>query len=161
MTTRTKQASSTPPRILIRTFWTVHRAVYRLSGGRLGTWRPKSGKRFGVMGLTTTGRRSGEPRQVMVGYFTDGPNLVTLAMNGWADTPPAWWLNLEANPKATVTLSDGPRTVVVRQAEGPERDRLVARFEEFPGWGDDLETRREQRKSATPVVVFETQEAGR
>ncbi len=160
MTTRT-QAPTSPPRILIRTFWSLHRAVYRLSGGRLGTWRPKSGKRFGVMGLTTTGRRSGEPRQVMVGYFTDGPNVVTLAMNGWADTPPAWWLNLEANPVATVTLPDGPRTVIARVAVGEERDRLWTRFEEFPGWGDDLDTRTQQRTSATPVVVFETKETGR
>ena len=44
------------------------------------------------MGLRTTGRRTGAPHLVMVGYVENGPNLVTLAMNGWADTQPAWRL---------------------------------------------------------------------
>ena len=38
----------------------------------------------------------------MVGYFEDGPNLVTMAMNGWADGEPAWWLNLQAHPEVSV-----------------------------------------------------------
>lgn len=58
------------------------------------------------MRLTTTGRRSGKERTVIVGYLEDGTNLVTMAMNGWDEGHPAWWLNLEANPEATVRLAD-------------------------------------------------------
>jgi F420H(2)-dependent quinone reductase len=42
------------------------------------------------MRLHTVGRRTGRTRAVIVGYFEDGPNLVTMAMNGWADAEPAW-----------------------------------------------------------------------
>ena len=49
-------------------------------------------------------------------------------MNGWADPEPAWWLNLQAHPEATVELPDGPRAVTARAAVGEERDRLWARF---------------------------------
>ena len=49
------------------------------------------------MRLTTIGRRSGRTRAVIVGYFEDGTNLVTMAMNGWRSAEPAWWLNLQAH----------------------------------------------------------------
>ena len=90
-----------------------------------------------MMRLTTVGRRSGQPRVAIVGYYEDGPNLVTLAMNGWAEAEPAWWLNLQAQPDTTVELKDGPRAVRGRAADGEERDRLWASFRDYPGWGDD------------------------
>lgn len=46
---------------------------------------------------------------MIIAYVEDGANLVTLAMNGWADAEPAWWLNLQARPEASVTLVDGRR----------------------------------------------------
>ena len=42
----------------------------------------------------------------MLGYNEDGPNLVALAVNAWADAEPAWWLNLQAHPDAIVELKD-------------------------------------------------------
>ena len=56
------------------------------------------------MRVTTTGRRSGQPRSVILAYLDDGPNLVTMAMNGWDPAEPNWWLNLQADPYATVQL---------------------------------------------------------
>src|SRR5215213_10893210 len=47
-----------PPRWLIRLAWSVHRGLYRVTGGRVGLWRPR-GKRWGTLRLTTTGRRTG------------------------------------------------------------------------------------------------------
>jgi deazaflavin-dependent oxidoreductase (nitroreductase family) len=71
-----------------------------------------------MMRLTTIGRRTGQERSVILGYFEDGPNLVTLAMSGWADGEPAWWLNLQAHPETSVDLIDGRRMVRGRAAEG-------------------------------------------
>jgi hypothetical protein len=63
--------------------------LYRITGDRLGLRRAKV-NRYGMMRVTTTGRRTGQERRVIFGYFEDGPNLVTMAMNGWADDDPAW-----------------------------------------------------------------------
>ena len=106
------------------------------------------------MRLTTIGRRSGKERSAILGYYEDGPNLVTLAMNGWADPEPAWWLNLQAHPDATVELKDGVRPVRGRAAQGDERDRLWAGWREMEPKGsvDGYATR---RPSGTAVVILE------
>ena len=111
MTTETGRSDPRlPPRWFVRAAWLVHRAIYRLTARRLGLWRPRPG-RWGTLRLTTVGRRSGARRQAILGYYEDGPNLVTLAMNGWAAPEPAWWLNLQAHPDATIELADGTRPV--------------------------------------------------
>jgi hypothetical protein len=96
-----------PPRWFIKSAWHVHRRIVRASRGRKGLWRPRPGK-WGAPRLTTTGRRRGERRSVIVGYYEDGPNLVTMAMNGRGAAEPAWWLNLQADPQAGVELAGGP-----------------------------------------------------
>ncbi len=140
-----------PPRWFIRAAWSIHRALYRLSGGRIGLWRPEPQK-WGTMRLTTTGRRTGQDRSVILGYFEDGPNVITMAMNGWADDEPAWWLNLQANPVAELALTDGRRTVKGRAAEGDERERLWKRWLEFDSRLDDLAGLRSRE---TAVVILE------
>ena len=69
-----QQAPWLPPRWFIRGFWFVHRALYRVTGGRVGLWRAK-GNRYGTMRLTTIGRRSGQERSVILGYFEDGKKI--------------------------------------------------------------------------------------
>ena len=155
MTAQPAPAQKLLPRPLIRIFWMVHRALYRLSAGRLGLSEARAGARFGMMRLTTVGRRSGHRRSTIIGYYPDNQNLVTLAMNGWADAEPAWWLNLQARPETTVDLSDGPRHVRARAATGAERERLWATFREYPGWGDDIDALSARRPRETAVVVFE------
>lgn len=112
---------------------------------------------FGMLRLRTVGRRSGQSRIAIIGYIEDGANLVTLAMNGWAETDPAWWLNLQARPDATVELKDGPRAIHARAAEGAERERLWARWcvlsDSYDGWAA-------RRSCPTAVVVLEPR-AGR
>ena len=66
--------------------------------------RRQTPEQWGMMRLKTVGRRSGSERHAILGYFEDGPNLVTMAMNGWGEAEPAWWLNLQANPDTTVEL---------------------------------------------------------
>jgi deazaflavin-dependent oxidoreductase (nitroreductase family) len=155
MTAASGAVAKTPPRIVVRTFWVLHRAAYRVSRGRIGLSRPEAGGRFGMLRLDTVGRRTGQRRLTMVGYYEDGKNLVTLAMNGWADAEPAWWLNLQAQPDTTVHLPDGPRDVRARAATGEERKRLWAQFRDYPGWGDDIDALAARRSIETAVVVFE------
>jgi deazaflavin-dependent oxidoreductase (nitroreductase family) len=147
-----ERTATIPPRAFVRIAWVLHRALLRLSGGRIGLTRPKPGEKFGMLRLTTVGRRSGQPRVAIVGYLEDGPNLVTLAMNGWAEAEPAWWLNLQAQPDTVVDLKDGPRPVRGRAAEGEERDRLWARWREL---GDDYDGWAAMRSGKTAVVVLE------
>jgi deazaflavin-dependent oxidoreductase (nitroreductase family) len=105
-----------------------------------------------MMHLTTTGRRTGQERGAIVGYFEDGPNLVTLAMNGWAEAEPAWRLNLQAHPEASVEVADGRRTVRGRAAAGEERERLWARWQEIDA---NMDAYAERRPGETAVVILE------
>jgi len=150
------QATSRPPRVpprwFVHTAWRVHRALYRLSGGRF-LWTTSNKRGWGALRLTTIGRKSGLERSVIIGYLEDGPNLVALAMNGWDEGHPAWWLNLEAHPDAVVRLAGEPaRPVRARATAGEERDRLWQRWESVDPNFDAYAGR---RSTETPVVVLE------
>jgi deazaflavin-dependent oxidoreductase (nitroreductase family) len=145
-----------PPRWFVRLAWHTHRGLYRATRGRIGLWRPK-GTRWGTLRLTVTGRRTGRPRSVIVGYFEDGSNFVTLAMNGWGKEEPAWWLNLQAHPDATVDLKDGPMLVRAHQASGEERIRLWDRWRQIT---PKLDAYAALRPSETAVVVLEPHPGG-
>ncbi|MEV4497872.1 nitroreductase/quinone reductase family protein [Micromonospora arborensis] len=140
-----------PPRWFIRLAWSVHRGLYRVSGSRVGLWQPRA-NRWGTLRLTTTGRRTGQQRSVIVAYFEDGPNLVTVAMNGWGEGQPAWWLNLQANPDASVDVVGGPRLVRGRAATDDERLRLWPRWSEADA---NFDAHAARRSSETTVVVLE------
>jgi F420H(2)-dependent quinone reductase len=145
-----------PPRWFVVAAWHVHRWLFRVSRGRRWLWPPRPGK-WGALRLTTTGRRSGEPRSVIVGYYEDGSNLVTMAMNGWGAAEPAWWLNLQAEPEAVVQLAGGAsREVVGRAAEGEERDVLWQRWRELD---EKLDSYASRRPRETAVVILEPRAA--
>ena len=145
-----------PPRWVIQLFWRAHRRIVRTSDGGRGLWLPRPGK-WGALRLTTTGRRSREPRSVILGYYEDGPNLVSMAMNGWGAAEPAWWLNLRADPQAIVQLAGGiRREVVARAAAGEERERLWQRWRELD---DNLDGYAARRPRETAVVIFEPRES--
>jgi deazaflavin-dependent oxidoreductase (nitroreductase family) len=145
-----------PPRWFIRVAWAVHRAMYRVTGGRRGL-RPSTPERYGVMRLHTQGRRSGKRRMALLGYFEDGPNVYTLAMNGWGEPEPAWWLNLQAQPDATIELPDGPRDIRAHEATGDERARLWAAMAAIQ---PSLDAYAARRPGETAVVVFEPRGGG-
>jgi deazaflavin-dependent oxidoreductase (nitroreductase family) len=142
-----EQVGKVPPRWFVRTAWVAHRAIVRLTGGRVGFWKATDEK-WGTLRLRTVGRKTGKERIAILGYYGDGPNLVTLAMNGWSPGEPAWWLNLQANPDVTVELVDGARAVHARAATGDERTRLWARFR-------DADSYAALRPTETAVVVLE------
>jgi deazaflavin-dependent oxidoreductase (nitroreductase family) len=154
-TTRTSGKGRLPPRWFIVAFWHVHRRLVRATKGRKGLWLPRPGK-WGALRLTTKGRRSGEPRSVILGYYEDGPNLVSMAMNGWGPAEPAWWLNLQAEPRAVVELAGRTRREVRgRSAAGDERERLWQRWRELDKHLDAYATRRPHE---TAVVILEPRE---
>lgn len=141
------------PRWLVRAIWLGHRRLYALTGGRFGLRQP-SESRWGMLRITTTGRRTGKSRIAILGYIDDGPNLVTPAMNGWADPEPAWWLNLQAHPDATVELPDAVRDVTARAAVGDERTRLWARLVDL-GTAAYTDANAALRSRETAIVVLE------
>jgi len=141
------------PRWLVRTIWILHRAAYSVTGGRFGL-RPPIGAQWGMLRLTSVGRRTGKTRVAILGYLVDGPNLVVPAMNGWADPEPAWWLNLQADPDATVELPGDRRDVTARAAVGDERDRLWTRFLDL-GSSAYTDASAALRSRETAIVVLE------
>jgi F420H(2)-dependent quinone reductase len=140
-----------PPRWVVRLAWVVHRAIYRVTGGRRGL-APATPSDWGTMRVLTVGRRSGAERPVILGYFEDGDDLVTMAMNGWADPEPAWWLNLQAQPNVTVELKGATRAVHARAAGAEERPRLWARWSEY---NKNLDAHAARRSRQTAVVILE------
>lgn len=140
-----------PPRWFVKSAWYTHRGLFKLTRGKAGLWRPKPG-RWGALRLTTVGRRSGKERSVILGYFEDGANLVTMAMNGWSPGEPAWWLNLQARPEAGVEVKGDAFPIRGRAAVGEERARLWARWREIDKNLDEYAARRD---TETAVVVLE------
>lgn len=145
-----------PPRWFIRAAWRIHKTLYRWSGGRFGLRNPRP-DRYGLGYLTTIGRRSGVERSVMIGYIEEGDAVVTMAMNGWGAPEPAWWLNLQAQPEAELTVAGGRTIPVVgRRATGEERDRLWNRWRQLDEGLDGFAAR---RPAETAVVVLDRRHA--
>ncbi len=151
--TEVSKPASLPPRFVIRAAWVIHRAIYSVTRGRIGL-RPPTEKTWGMMRLTTVGRRSGQKRKAILGYFEDGPNLVTMAMNGWGEPEPAWWLNLQANRDTTVELTGGKRAIHGRAATPEERPRLWAKWGTYDG-EENLASWSSRRPKETAVVILE------
>ncbi len=140
-----------PPRWVIRLAWKIHRALYRLSFGRFGL-RTSKPDTYGLMWVTTIGRRSGLERNVMLGFFEDGDNLVTMAMNGWGAAEPAWWLNMQAEPEVWVDLVEGRQRFSGRAAVGEERELLWRRWAHLD---KNLDEYASLRPNETAVVILE------
>ena len=126
----------------------LHRLLYRASGGRVG------GRLWGlpVVLLTTTGRRTGKPRTVPLCSLRDGNDVIVIASYGGLEQPPAWWLNLEANPRAELQTANARQAVTARNASPDERARLWAEItERAPGY---LEYERRTSREI-PVVILQ------
>lgn len=113
-------------------FGDAHSWLYEKSGGRLG------GRMAGrdMLLLTTTGRRSGEPRTLPLACFADGGEWAVVASNAGLPSHPAWFLNLRAQPRVRVRVGRDVFEAEARVADADERARLWPRLVSYnPPWG--------------------------
>jgi deazaflavin-dependent oxidoreductase (nitroreductase family) len=129
---------------------TIHRGLLKISGGRFG-WDLGH---MPVVELTTTGRKSGQPRSVMLtSPVQEGSTIVVVASRGGDDHHPAWFLNLRDNPDVDVVLKGKPKQrMSARVATAEERARLWPQVtEKYKGYaGYQTKTERE-----IPLVLLE------
>ena len=120
--------------------------AYRATGGRIGgKWRVGSAFPWGipVCLLTTTGRRTGQPRTLPLLFLEDGDRVVLVASQGGLPKHPLWFRNIQANPEVTVQIRSRVRTMKARVATTEERavywPKLVALypdFDKYQSWTD-------------------------
>jgi deazaflavin-dependent oxidoreductase (nitroreductase family) len=111
-----------PSDFALKTMNGLHRALLKVSGGKVG-WQAS---RMPVLELTTTGRKSGQPRSVMLtSPYQEGATVVVVASRGGDDTHPAWFLNLRDNPDVEVAYKGAPKQKMrARVADAGERERM-------------------------------------
>ena len=138
---------SGPANLALKLGSSVHAGVYRATGGKL----------FGRMGqspillLNTVGRKSGKKRATPLLYAVDGEDFVIIASKGGAPTHPAWYLNLMANPDATVEVEDRKVRVRAEEVDGEEKARLWQKMAELYPTYDDYQ---KKTKRQIPLVVL-------
>ena len=135
---------------LVELFWRIHPSLYRWSGGRIG------GSMMGlpVLLLTTTGRKSGQPRTTALMYLVRGKDYVVIASYLGEPRHPSWWLNLQAQPDASVQVGSETQRVKAREAEGEEREELWRAAVNKTADYEEYQARTSRR---IPVVVLERQ----
>ena len=141
--------SSAVYRLFIRGISNFHMFVYRWTGGTIAGRLGLPSARFIL--LITRGRKTGQPRRVPLLSITDSGNPVVVASFGGLDEPPAWLLNLKANPEAQVQI--GRKTIKVRaeEVEQAQYERLWSSFvKEYPGYVDY----RNRTKRRIPIVIL-------
>ena len=131
--------------------WTsrINTFMYRRGGGEGlgGTFQ-----KIPVALLTTTGRKTGQPRVSPLYFLRDGDRVIVAASKGGAEKNPMWYLNLKADPKVTVQIKNEVLQLRARDATAEEREhywpKLVAMypsFDDYQSWTD----------RTIPIVVCE------
>jgi deazaflavin-dependent oxidoreductase (nitroreductase family) len=151
--TSTERDLSGPARLALKLGSGAHAGVYRATGGKL----------FGRMGkspillLNTVGRKTGRKRTTPLLYVMDGEDFVIIASKGGAATHPAWYLNLRANPDATVEIGDREVQVEAGVADPEEKARLWEKMVEMYPTYDDYQRKTERE---IPLLVLRPVERG-
>ena len=151
--TFTEKNLSGPARLALKLGSSAHAGVYRATGGKL----------FGRMGkspillLNTVGRKSGKKRTSPLLYVMDGDDFVVIASKGGAATHPAWYLNLMANPEATVEIEDREVQVEAEVADPEDKTRLWQKMVEmYPAY----DAYQEKTEREIPLLVLRPVERG-
>ncbi|MGC2654710.1 MAG: nitroreductase family deazaflavin-dependent oxidoreductase [Mycobacterium sp.] len=134
--------------LTLKYFARGHIWVYRRTNGHLGSrllWFPTAL-------LTTTGRKSGEPRTTPTLYLRDGDRVILPASFGGRAENPVWYLNLKADPEVEVQIRGQHLRLVARDATDGERKRywppLIKMYPPYRGY-------REATDRVIPLVVCE------
>jgi deazaflavin-dependent oxidoreductase (nitroreductase family) len=141
-----------PSDLTLKAMNAVHRAALKITGGRIG-WTVAN---MPALELTTTGRRSGQPRTVMLtSPLQESSTIVVVASRGGDDIAPLWYLNLCADPGVDVSFQGAPAVRMhARVASVQERARLwplvVADHKNYA----DYQSRTERE---IPLVLLEPQ----
>jgi deazaflavin-dependent oxidoreductase (nitroreductase family) len=147
-TNQTHDQQSSGFRLAMKVLGTLHRWLYRASGGKLG----KTFFGSPILLLTTTGRKTGRSRTWPLTYLQDeGGSFIVAASNGGQPKHPGWYLNLRANPHVVVQHGEQTYAMIAEVAKGDERLRLWSRLiEAYPAYADY------QRKTERqiPIVVL-------
>jgi F420H(2)-dependent quinone reductase len=144
---------SGPTRLALKLGSAAHAGVYRATGGKL----------FGRMGkspillLNTVGRKSGRKRTSPLLYVMDGEDFVVIASKGGAPTHPAWYLNLKANPEATVEVGDREVRVRAERTAPEEKARLWQKMVEMYPTYDDYQRKTERE---IPLLILRPVKGG-
>ncbi len=125
-----------PSDLALKAMNTVHRAALKLTRGRAG-WHING---MPALELTTTGRKTGQPRAVMLtSPLQEGSTIVVVASRGGDDHPPGWFLNLQANSVVDVVYQGNPKQRMhAHVATAEERQRLwplvIADHQNYAGY---------------------------
>jgi len=146
---RPKGLDSPSTKVIMKWMSRAQTALYKASDGKLGG---KFLKGAAVALLTTTGRKTGEPRVSPLLYLRDGGRVILVASQGGAAKNPMWYLNLKANPKVSIQIKDEVLALTARDATEAERTEywpklveMYSSFDDYQSWTDRV----------IPVVICE------
>ena len=134
--------------IFVKFFWLAHLKLYLWSKGRIGGLI----RSLPVLLLTTKGKKTGLLRIKALMYLPSGQDFVVIASNLGKENHPAWWINLLAEPNASVQIADAQYIVHAREAEGDEREKLWQAIAEKTS---DYDQYRSWTSRRIPLVVLE------
>lgn len=125
---------------LIKWMSRLNTFMYRRSGGEgLGSTFQK----IPVALLTTTGRKTGQPRVSPLYFLRDGDRVIVAASKGGSEKNPMWYLNLKANPKVSVQIKKKVLNLNARDATDEERQKywkqlvdMYPSYEDYQSWTD-------------------------
>jgi deazaflavin-dependent oxidoreductase (nitroreductase family) len=124
-----------------------HIRRYRETGGEVGyLWNGVP-----TLLLTTTGRRTGQPRTSALIFGQDGEDFLVIASKGGAPRHPLWYLNLTASPEAEIQVRSSHLAVTARRASGDERARL---WKIMTGVWPNYDTYQSRTDRVIPLVVL-------
>jgi F420H(2)-dependent quinone reductase len=152
-----KRSTEKDPSVSARLAWKLG------SGAHAGVYRATGGKLFGRMGkspillLNTVGRKTGRKRTSPLLYVMDGEDFVIIASKGGAPKHPAWYLNLMANPEATVEVGDREVRVEAEVADPEDKARLWQKMVEMYPTYDDYQRKTERE---IPLLILRPVEGG-
>ena len=113
--------------------------LYKLTRGKQGG----TFKKVPVALLTTTGRKTGQPRVSPLLYLRDGDRVIVVASRGGSDRNPLWYLNLKADPKVQVQIKDEVLQLTARDATDdepatlwPQLVKMYPDFDDYQSWTD-------------------------